>query len=291
MVNSMTGYGRGASQNDAFKVVVEIRTLNSRYQETHVHLPKEYPDVELEIKRRMKSEISRGRVDVNCTIETSRVESIEINTDMVRHYVTLFNKLRDEFSLGGDLSVSTLAQLPGVISTKNDKQALGEAFKDHLDRALGDAVRTLKQSRAEEGQILYGDLKPRLDGILKRIEQIEAEEGKMFAYYRNKLMQRIRELSEHMQLDDTRLIQEAAYHAERSDIAEEILRLRSHTQKVHDLLQSSQEVGKQIDFLLQEMNREITTILAKAGGVIISEAGVLVKAEIEKIREQIQNIE
>ena len=238
MVNSMTGYGRGSSQDDMYKVVVEIRTLNSRYQEVHVHLPKEYPDIELEIKRRMKSEIARGRVDVNCTIETSRVESVEVNTDMVRHYVSIFNRIKDELGLGGDLSVSTLAQLPGVITAKNDKQTIGENFKDHLERALSEAIRALKQSRAEEGQILYRDLKPRLDGIMQRVQQIEAEEGKMFAYYRNKLMQRIRELSEHMQLDDTRLIQEAAYHAERSDIAEEILRLRSHTQKVQDLLQS-----------------------------------------------------
>ncbi|MBI1745881.1 MAG: YicC family protein [Acidobacteria bacterium] len=291
MVNSMTGYGRGSSQNDVCKVVVEIRTLNSRYQEVHVHLPKEYPDLELDIKRRIKKELARGRADVNCTLETNKLENVEVNADMVRHYVSIFKQIKDELGLGGDLSVSTIAQLPGVIVARNDKPDFSRDFTEHLEKAMCEALRTLKQSRSEEGRILHSDIQPRLDGIVQRVHQIEAEEGKMFAYYRNKLMQRIRELSEHMELDDTRLIQEAAYHAERSDIAEEILRLRSHTQKVRDLLQSDQEIGKQIDFLLQEMNREITTILAKAGGVLISEAGVLIKAEIEKIREQIQNIE
>jgi len=291
MIMSMTGFGRASSQSEVYKITVEIRSLNSRYQETHVHLPKEYPEVELEIKRRVKGEIARGRVDVNCTIETTRIDGSDINMEMVRHYITLFNQMKAEFGLGGDLSVNAIAQLPGVIVAKNDKPVLGEDFKTHLNRALDEAIRSLKQSRAEEGGILYRDLKPRLEGITQHITHIEAEEGKMFAYYRNKLMQRIRELSENMPIDDTRLIQEAAYHAERSDISEEILRLRSHTQKVLDLLLSKGEVGKQLDFLLQEMNREVTTILAKAGGVLISEAGVVIKAEIEKVREQVQNIE
>jgi uncharacterized protein (TIGR00255 family) len=292
MIKSMTGYGRGIHQSEAYKITVEIRTLNSRYTEVHVHLPKEVPDLELEIKRHVRSLIMRGRVDVNCALETTREESFDINTAVIARYIEIFNKIKKDFRLGGELSIATVAQLPGVIVPKMDNQAIqGATFKEHLMSALNEAVGAVQKSRGEEGSVIQRDLVVRLGHIQTSLALIESEAGDFLEHYRNKLLQRMRSLTENLRLDEARLLQEAAYYAERSDVSEEILRLRSHINQTLDLIENGNEPGKRIDFLLQEMNREITTILSKAGGVRIAEDGVAIKAEIEKIREQIQNIE
>lgn len=292
MAKSMTGYGSGVFQNETYKITVEIRTLNSRYLEVHVHPPKELPGVEPEIKKRIKDAIKRGRVDVDCSIETTKAEIFEINAHVVAKYIDLFTKIKSEFGLSGDLTVSGVAQLPGVITIKPSNMAVGEeSFRKHLDSALAAAIESVNRMRSEEGNALKKDILYRLDLIGSYLSSIDAESGTLLKYYQSKLLQRLRDLTENLQLDESRLLQEAVFYAERSDITEEITRLKSHIAQFRRLMEEGEEIGKKLDFLLQEMNREVTTILSKAGSAGTAESAVNLRAEIEKIREQVQNVE
>ncbi len=288
----MTGYGTGVYTSETCEISVEIRTLNSRYLELHIHPPKEFPQIEMEIKKKLKEVIKRGRVDLNCSIETPQEDSFEINTQAVARYIDLFTKLKKQFKLGGSLTISVLTQLPGVVNLKNNNVALhSDEFLRHLDTALAAAIRSVDKMRRDEGDAIKADLLSRLQVINRSLSAIEQEAGKNLEFYQAKLLQRLQDLTENLSLDEGRLIQEAAFYAERSDITEEITRLKSHLGQFHNLVESGNEIGKKLDFLLQEMNREITTILSKAAGSDVASQGITIKSEIEKIREQIQNIE
>lgn len=292
MIRSMTGYGKGAAQLETRTVTVELRSINSRYLEIHARLPREYAELESEAKSYIKETIRRGRVDMTLTLESAEDAPLRVNIALVNKYVRLFHDLEDQFGIAGELSVARLLQIPGVIDIEGGSSApppdsVRVVFKDALQQAL----EALQRFRSAEGSSLAAELRQRLKALSELLGQIDARADGLLAHYQQRLAARIREMLPQGLAHDDRIAIEAALYAEKSDIREEVVRLRSHIDQFHGLLDSQDEVGKQMDFLLQEMNREANTILSKAGPAGIAQMGVQMKSEIEKLREQIQNIE
>ncbi len=289
----MTGYGRGLFQDENYKIVVEVKTLNSRYLEMQVRVPEGLGEAEVEIRRQVKSQLARGRVDITCTVETNSAPNLNVDSAAVGRYLEIADYLRRQFKLAGELDLSTLIQLPGVITAKSEAIVPDpQLFKQHLALALSQALEAVNAMREQEGHAIREDIVERLRNIERSLSRIELQAHRLFEHYRQRLEQRLRELTVGvLPLDETRLAQEAALYADRSDISEEIVRMKSHIAQFYELLEADGEVGKRMDFMLQEMGREINTMLSKAAAVGVAEHGISIKAEIEKLREQAQNLE
>jgi uncharacterized protein (TIGR00255 family) len=292
MIKSMTGFGRGSAEGNGVKVSVDIRTVNNRYLDAHIRLPQEYASLELSIKKQVQAAFKRGRVDMTISIERSGGTGFGVNRDVVRGYLGALATLRDEFGLAGDPSLEVIARVPGVIVSSSAHEGSDTEVSETVAAAVAGALTDLVAMRAVEGAELANEMTGRLDTIESLMPSIEKRAHELPGHYRERLERRIAELARGKPIDDTRLAQEAAYLAERSDIAEEIARLKSHTSQFRQsLLGESGEAGKRLDFLLQEMNREANTILSKSGDLHISEAAITIKTEVEKLREQAQNVE
>jgi uncharacterized protein (TIGR00255 family) len=292
MIKSMTGFGRGTFERESVKVTAELRTVNNRHLDVHVRLPQEFAGLELPVKKQVQSALKRGRVDTTITIERPGATGFSINREAISGYLDAVSVLKEEFGLGGDLSLDAVMRLPGVLQPSSESPvsdaAVAEAVTDALTAALADLV----AMRAVEGRELEGEMSGRLDTIEALLPGIEERAAALPSAYRERLEKRISELTRGKPFDETRLAQEAAYLAERSDIAEEIARLKSHLVQFRQaMLGEAGEVGKRLDFLLQEMNREANTVLSKSGDVDVSEAAITIKTEVEKLREQVQNVE
>lgn len=292
MIKSMTGFGRGSAEVDGRTVTIELRSVNNRYLEVHSRLPREYAELEAAAKARIKESVRRGRVDVVLTLESAESDLFNINVTLVGNYLRIFRQLQGQFGIGGEITLASVLQMPGVIDLEGSSTAPSlEALKPAFDAAFDRALEALREFRAIEGRSLAVEMKTRLKILSDLLERIQPCSENLLAYYQQRLAGRIRELLPEGMADADRIIMEAAIYAEKSDIREEIVRLRSHIDQFQGLLDSDSEVGKRLDFLLQEMNRETNTILSKAGPVEIAQMGVEMKAEIEKLREQVQNIE
>jgi uncharacterized protein (TIGR00255 family) len=291
MIKSMTGFGQGTAEGENFKARVEVRSVNNRFLDVHMRMPQELASIELTLKKQIQAALRRGRVDVTISIEQMRQATFEINRPLVSGYLTALTGLKNEFELEGEPSLELIAKLPGALQVSQDSARLDESLVAGVVAAVSQAVVSLTAMRLVEGQELGAELNSRLDIIESQMPTIEAEAERLPGIYREKLTKRLQDLLAGSQVDDARLAQEAVMLAERSDISEEIARLKSHISQMRDIIRSDEEVGKRLDFILQEMNREANTILSKSGDLEISDAAIVIKSEVEKLREQGQNVE
>jgi len=293
-MKSMTGFGRGAASGDGFAVGVEIKTVNNRYLDVHLRGPQELNSLEMEIRKRVKARLSRGRVDLNISFDRTGSEaSYEINQPVVTAYVDALRELQHQFNLGGEIDVTSIARLPGALSAPRDE--MNQDMVAGIEAAVDQALDSLEQMRMAEGAALAGEMRSRLSRIEAAIPTIEGAAAGLTEAYRQRLHKRITELlareGQTIEVDTGRLAQEVAYLADRSDITEELARLRSHVDQFREAIDLQDEVGKRLDFLLQEFNREANTVLSKSTEIPIKEAALAIKAEVEKLREQVQNVE
>ncbi|MCI0486953.1 MAG: YicC family protein [Blastocatellia bacterium] len=291
MIKSMTGFGQGSAEGDTFKVRVDIRSVNNRFLDIQARLPQELASLEVMVKKHIHAALQRGRVEVTIAVEQLKEASFEINRPLVSGYLSALTRLRSEFGLEDEPSLELIAKLPGALQVSQDSGRLDENLVNGVLEALSGALAVLVDMRAAEGQELAVELNARLDIIEGQLPTIEAEAEKLPGIYREKLMKRIQELVVGGEVEETRLAQESVMLADRSDISEEIARLKSHISQMREFVQTDGEVGKRLDFILQEMNREANTVLSKSGDLAISDAAIIIKTEVEKLREQVQNVE
>lgn len=290
----MTGYGRGSFSGENFDATVEIKTVNNRFLDVNLRLPYELQPLEAALRKIVTTRLSRGRIDVNLQFERDAEIVYELNRPLISGYLSALKQMGDEFSLSGEPDINVIARLPNVL--QNQKEDLSEEFAKGIEKALHSALDELEKMREVEGNSLQVELDSRLNEIWRQIPAIEKESENVAEEYRRRLNKRIAELlaksDAQIEIDQARLAQEVAYLADRSDISEEITRLKSHIEQFRQIMSSGdKEIGKRLDFLTQELNREANTISSKTNNLTIKEAALAIKSEIEKIREQIQNIE
>ncbi len=290
MLKSMTGYGKGTVTGENFTVTVDMRSVNNRNLDIHWRAPQDLAPLEIPLKKQVQAVLSRGRVDVNVSFQQTGDTTFELNRPLIRGYLEAIRVMRDEFGLSGEADLAALARLPNVLIAPSTN-TLGDTVLQGIEAALTQALTALVAMRAVEGHELQKELLGRVDRIEKNVGIIEANAGSIADFYREKLQKRLSEVLDKAVVDETRLAQEVAYLAERCDISEEIARLKSHLVQLRELLGNDGEIGKKLDFLLQETNREANTILSKASELEICDAAIDIKTEVEKLREQSNNVE
>lgn len=292
-MKSMTGFGRGAATGENFSVAVDLKTVNNRFLDVHLRIGVELSSLEASIKRRITQRLSRGRVDASLTFERTGEVAYELNRPLIAGYINALRAMQQEFAITGEPDINVIARLPGAMQPVRD--GIDEQMIAGIEQAIDDALGDLEQMRAREGEELATEMRGRLDEIERHVPVIENAANGLVEAYRSRLQKRIAELlardGQSLELDQGRLSQEVAYLADRSDISEEIARLRSHLTQFREVVESDGETGKRLDFLLQELNREANTVLSKSTDLMIKEAGLAIKAEVEKLREQVQNVE
>lgn len=290
-MKSMTGYGRGSVSGDDFTVTVDLKTVNNRFLDLHLRLSPELSQLEPMIKRRIGSRLARGRVDATITFERTSQLEYELNRPLIAGYVNALRALQKEFGIVGEIDINTLARLPGALQTT--RNGLAEEMLAGIGTALDEALAELEKMREQEGAALREEMSERVAKIEALVPVIEQAASGLIELYRARLQRRISELlsRDGLEVDPARLAQEVAYLADRSDVSEEMVRLRSHLTQFREALDSTNETGKMLDFLLQELNREANTTLSKSTDLSMKEAGLAIKAEVEKLREQVQNVE
>lgn len=294
-MKSMTGFGKGTFAGADFTLAVELRTVNNRFLDVHARMPSELSPFESGFKKEVQNRLKRGRVDATVNFTQTRDVQFAVNLPLVQGYVNALREAQAATGVDGALDLSLIARLPGAIHQTTAPDAEFEAkIGEGLTTALVQALDALEAMRETEGSSLADELTRRVEAIAARLPEIEAAAAQVTEIYRQKLERRMRDLlRDTAVLDEGRLAQEAAYLADRSDITEEVARMRSHIAQMRDLIAAAAgtEVGKQMDFLTQEMNREANTMLSKSGDLSISQAALAIKAEVEKIKEQVQNVE
>jgi uncharacterized protein (TIGR00255 family) len=292
-MKSMTGYGRGSVTGDDFSVSVDLKTVNNRFLDIHLRVGSELVSMEPAIKRRISSRLARGRVDVTVSFERTAQVAYELNRPLIAGYVQALRQMQEEFHIDGVLDINILARIPGALVPA--RNGIDERMTAALEQAIDQALDDLERMRQQEGEALRAELTDRVRKIEALVPTIEASASGLADAYRLRLQKRIGELlnrsGQAIELDPARLAQEVAYLADRSDVSEEMVRLRSHLNQFQEALDSSGETGKMLDFLLQELNREANTTLSKSTDLTIKEAALSIKAEVEKLREQVQNVE
>jgi len=288
----MTGYGRGESERAGKVFIAEIRSVNNRFREVIVRIPRTLQVLEQEIRSQVASRMRRGRIDVSIQIEREGEELIrlELNSPLVTSYLRLMKQLSDEFGLDDRVNPLDLCQLKDVILFKPEDSDPRD-LKTGIQQVMAVALDSCDAMRIQEGRSIEEDFKKRILLIRRYLDEIEARTGLVVEDYRRKLHEKIQLLGNGITLDEGRLVQEVAIHAEKCDITEEISRGRSHLDQFENFLSSEESIGRKLDFLLQEIHREINTMSAKASDASISIKAVEVKAELEKLREQVQNVE
>ena len=289
----MTGFGRGAATGENFAVSVEIKTVNNRFLDLNLRLANELQNLEANLKRSIQSRLSRGRVDVFVNYERTSEIVYELNRPLISGYLSALKQMQTEFSLTGEPDFNNIARLPNALQPKADE--LSEDFSNGVETAVNLALDELEKMREVEGESLKTDLNNLLSEIENHLPKIEAETANVADEYLKRLTKRIGDLlaksDSQIELDQARLAQEVAYLADRSDISEEITRLKSHIDQFRGILNEEKEVGKRLDFLTQELNREANTIASKTNNLIVKESALQIKSAIERIREQVQNVE
>jgi uncharacterized protein (TIGR00255 family) len=288
----MTGYGRGESERAGRVFIAEIRSVNNRFREVIVRIPRTLQVFEEETRSQVASRMRRGRIDVSIQIEREGEELIrlELNSPLVTSYLRIMKQLGDEFGLDDRVNPLDLCQLKDVILFKPEDSDPGN-LRAGIQQAMATALDSCDAMRIQEGKSIEEEFKKRILLIRRYLDEIEARSGLVVEDYRRKLHEKIRLLGNGITLDEGKLVQEVAIHAEKCDITEEISRGRSHLDQFENFLSSEESIGRKLDFLLQEIHREINTMSTKASDASISIKAVEVKAELEKLREQVQNVE
>ena len=292
MIKSMTGFGRCEVLKDSRKFTVELKSVNHRYLDVNIRMPKKLNFFETSIRTLLKSYADRGKVDIFITYEdlSQSQVSVKYNAALAAEYLKYLNQMAEEFSLDNDVRVSTLSRYPEVFTMEEcseDEDELWNGLKEALEGAFSQFV----EMRTKEGERLKEDILLKLDLLSEQIRFIEERSPQIIAEYRTKLEEKMRELLEDTQIDDNRIAAEVILFADKICTDEELVRLKSLIQHMKETLEESNGIGRKLDFIAQEMNREANTILSKANDLDISNRAISLKTEIEKIREQIQNIE
>lgn len=293
MIKSMTGFGRCEVQEESRKFTVEMKSVNHRYLDANIRMPKKLNFFETAIRSLLKQSVQRGKVDIFITYEdlSEQQVSLKYNEVLAAEYLSYFEKIQEKFSLENDIRVSTLSRYPEVLTMEEQAVDEEELWKG-LKKALDGAIRQFVETRTSEGEHLREDLIEKLDNMLKLVGCIEERSPQIIAEYRDKLETKVKELLADTQMEDSRIAAEVVIFADKICTDEEVVRLRSHIVHMKDTLVSDDSgIGRKLDFIAQEMNREANTILSKANDLEISNIGIELKTEIEKVREQIQNIE
>ncbi len=292
MVKSMTGFGRAEAEIHQYGISVELKSVNNRYFDCTVKLPRIYSFLEDTVKKRVQSSISRGKVDVYISVDDSRAKNITVslNKPVAEGYLKALRDIRDEFELRDDISVSLLTRFSEVFSVEKSQENLDE-ITEGISTVLEMALSQFDEMRIREGEQLLEDIRSRLSAIAQMTSRVEERSPQTISEYRARLFQRMQDVLASAEIDETRILTEAALFADKTDITEEAVRLRSHLNQLENMLLTGGIVGRKLDFLIQELNREVNTIGSKGNDLFISTMVVDMKAEIEKIREQAQNIE
>ncbi len=292
MLKSMTGFGRYEIANEERKISVEMKAVNHRYCELSVKLPKKLNFFEAGIRNLLKQYVSRGKVDVFITYEdyTEGKACVKYNPELAGEYLDKLKQMEQEFGLANDITVSKLARLPEVFALEEQSVDENELWR-LLEEAVQKAAQQLVATRAAEGEHLRQDLSAKLDGMLSTVDFIEERSPQIVAEYRRKLTEKVNELLGETKLDEGVLATEITVFADRICVDEETVRLRVHIDNMKETLGVGANIGRKLDFIAQEMNREANTILSKSSDLAVTNRAIDLKTEIEKIREQIQNIE
>lgn len=291
LVVSMTGYGRGVSKSDTYQVTVEIKTMNHRYVECMIRMPKQYLRIENAIKKSISQYIQRGKIEVFVMLEGEGFvqRTLAIDWNLLDEYYQALAIMKDRYNIDETTNLSNLLRHPEIMIVE-EKEAFNEQIEKHIFAALQEAIKEVMEMRKAEGAALKRELNMYLMQIRDAAAFIKAKSPDVFQQYRVRLEKKIREYV-HESIDESRLLAEIALYADKSDISEEIVRLESHLLQFEQTLEVQTSVGRKLDFLIQEMNREINTIGSKAHDAHITAAVVELKSNLEKMREQIQNIE
>lgn len=292
-MRSMTGFGRGSISENDMSIVVELKTVNNRFLDVNLRLPSELQNLETLIKRTISTRLARGRVDVNLQFDRKKQITYELNRPLISGFLAAMKAMQDEFGLAGEPDLNVIARLPNVVTQKSDEA--GPEFATVLEKTMNAGLDDLEKMRENEGKMLKKALSSLLAEIENRLPAIEKEAANVADEYRDRLTKRINEITSRtessIELDQSRLAQEIAYIADRADISEEIARLRVHIEHFRSIMDEEKDVGKRLDFLTQELNREANTITSKSNNMTVKENALAIKSEIEKIREQVQNVE
>jgi uncharacterized protein (TIGR00255 family) len=298
MIRSMTGYSRVEAEDAGLALSVAIRSTNHRFLDAQVRLPAGFDALEPVVRRLLKEQVARGHVEISLGLVSGGLTELQLDRRLLAAYVAAYQVLQREFGTAAEPDLMQLMRVPGLVVTSDGEKAPEELerIRQMLERAVAEALEKLNEMRVQEGESLERDLRARLG----RLEALRAGVSKLAEkvpqHYQQRLESRLHDLAVSVEIDGARLAQEVAYLASRSDITEELTRFQSHLDQVRQLLKGNSEVGKKLDFLLQEMNREANTLLSKTTdvpevGLKITRQAIEMKTEIEKLREQAQNIE
>ena len=298
MIRSMTGYGRGQWQEGSWLCRVEVKSVNHRHLDIQIRLPGELSSLDAKVRKWVRERIKRGRIDLYLKIEKGNDPGFSLNRPLFESYLDTLKLLERNYSIKGNVDPSQLLRMPGMLAQESvpvsDEQSA--VLEAGVAVAVAQALSDLETMRRAEGQALETEIRRRLDVMEAEVQRIETQSEGLLELHRERLKTRMESILADIDIDPARLLQEAAHQADRGDIREEVSRLISHGTQCRALLSGSGEVGKKMDFMMQEMNREANTILSKNAGLAdhrldITNAAITIKTEIEKIREQIQNVE
>jgi uncharacterized protein (TIGR00255 family) len=291
MIKSMTGFGRGEASQDHITFSVDIKTVNHRYSDIAVRMPRTVSALEEKVREYIGTKLNRGKMDIYINYDSFGQDTkVKVDTNLAAAYVEALQTLKTQFGAKDDITLSLLTRFSDVLKLDTEEQDL-DFLWGILRKALEQAVEALVEMRSREGERLRWDMLNKLDSIKGAVDEIAAKSATLVDEYRNKLYEKIKELAKDIQLDENRLLTEVAIFADKSTIDEEIVRLGSHIQELKKTLSLKVPVGKKLDFIVQEMNREINTIGSKCSDLSVVNSVIEVKSIIEKIREQVQNIE
>ncbi|MCI9419158.1 MAG: YicC family protein [Eubacterium sp.] len=292
MVRSMTGYGKYEAENEDARLTVEIKSVNHRYCDISIRLPKNLNLFENDIRRQIKKSVSRGKIDVYITYETlgSGAANITYNRDLARSYMELLAGMALDFQIANDLDAFTLSKYPEVF-TLQEQAVDTEKLRELVDTTVAGALKEFIRAREAEGEELKKDLLLKLSELKKAADDIAGRSPHVFEDYKERLRAKVTELLGDTKLDESVMATELVIYADKICVDEELVRMNSHIKHMRETLENEESVGRKLDFIAQELNREANTTLSKANDQVISDQGILLKTEIEKIREQIQNLE
>lgn len=292
MIRSMTGFGRSEFLDENKKIVIEIKSVNHRYCDINIKMPRKFNQFESAMRNVLKDYIIRGKVDVFVTYEDFAKSNLVVkyNKEIASEYINYLEQMRDDFGLKEELRPTVVADFPEVFSLE-EKSELDSSLYDDIEKTLREAAQRFSDARAIEGENLKSDLMLKLDEMASMVAEIERMAPDLITAYKAKLTEKVKELIESGAVDEQRIAAEVVIYSDKICVDEEIVRLKSHIDGVRKILTDGGDVGRKLDFIVQEMNRESNTILSKSDSLAVTDIGIGMKTCIEKIREQIQNLE
>lgn len=292
MIRSMTGFGRSELLDENKKIVIEIKSVNHRYSDISIKMPRKFNQFEPAMRNVLKDYIIRGKVDVFVTYEDFAKSNLMVkyNKEIASEYINYLEQMRDDFGLKEELRPTVVADFPEVFSLE-EKSEIDESLYKDIEKTLREAGESFSNARAMEGENLKNNLLIKLDEMSAMVNEIERMSPELIAAYKAKLSEKVKELIEAGAVDDQRIAAEVVIYSDKICVDEEIVRLKSHIDAVRKILNDGGDVGRKLDFIVQEMNRESNTILSKSDSLAVTDIGIEMKTCIEKIREQIQNLE